>query len=87
MSTVYQAKSFTKLALTALKPTDDKGVPSFEMWVAIWNNRGRGEVMFGAPTLDQLGERWEQITNSDFDPALAQHVVIAEVLKVEVSHV
>lgn len=85
--TVYQTKSFKKLALTALKPADDKGVASFEMWIAVWNNRGRGEVMLGAPTLDQLGERWEQITSSDFEPERAQHIVIAEASKVEVRDV
>lgn len=87
MTTITTATAFTMLAITALKPAEDMGVPAFELWIAIWNNRGRGEVMLGAPTLDALGERWEQITSSDFDPTRAQHVVIAEALKVEVSHV
>lgn len=50
----------------------------FDCWVAIWTNRGRGHVVIGAPTLAELGERWEQITNSDFAPYKAQHVFICD---------
>ena len=47
-----------------------------EMFVAVWTNRGRGVVMIGAPSLERLRERWEQITNSDLNPELAQCVVM-----------
>ena len=49
-----------------------------EAWVAVWGNRGRGHVMIGAPTLKALEMRWEQITNLDFDPTLAQHVYVCK---------
>jgi len=50
---------------------------AYDMWIAVWANRGRGHVMLGAPSLDLLAERWEQLTHSDFDRTRAQHVVVA----------
>jgi hypothetical protein len=47
-----------------------------EAYVAVWANRGRGHVIIGAPTLAALESRWEQITNTDFDPTLAHHVFV-----------
>ena len=49
-----------------------------EAWVAVWGNRGRGNVIIAAPTLQQLEARWEQITHSDLDPTIAQHVFICK---------
>jgi hypothetical protein len=63
---------------TSLKVSRSEPVGGIPMWVAVWGNRGRGQVMIGAPTLDDLQERWEQITNSDFDRTLAQRVVQVE---------
>ena len=62
--------AFTKRRIQQLETA-----PGFEMWVAVWGNRGRGNVMIGAPTLDELADRWEQITNSDFDRDMAQRIV------------
>ena len=61
---------FLKRRVQQLEPA-----AGYEMWVAVWNNRGRGAVMIGAPTLDELADRWEQITSSDFERHRAQHVV------------
>lgn len=69
---IHPAKSFRKIKTTKLEQFN-----GFEMYVAVWNNRGRGEVMLGAPTLELLEERWEQITHSDFEPSRAQRVVVA----------
>ena len=52
------------------------------MWVNVWGNRGRGDVMIGAPTLAELAKRWEQITNSDFDETLAQQVIVTSIKNV-----
>lgn len=83
--TRHYATAFTKLAVTALLPEQGKpGIAGFEIWVAIWNNRGRGEVVLGAPTLDALAERWEQITSSDFERDRAQCVVFLSRPQVEV---
>ena len=49
-----------------------------EAWVAVWANRSRGHVIIGAPTLQALEARWEQITNVDFDPTIAQHVFVCK---------
>lgn len=54
---------------------------AYEMWIAVWSNRSRGHVMLGAPTLDLLAERWEQLTHSDFDRTIAQRVVVAAWVK------
>ena len=63
------------LAFTKRRVQQLETAPGFEMWVAVWGNRGRGNVMIGAPTLDELADRWEQITNSDFDRDMAQRIV------------
>lgn len=49
-----------------------------EAWLAVWGNRGRGHVIIAAPTLLALEARWEQITHSDLDPTIAQHVFICK---------
>lgn len=69
---------------TKRQVTRDKPVPAYDAWVAVWNNRGRGAVMIGAPTLDLLEARWEQIANSDFDRTIAQRVVITSWHKTDV---
>jgi hypothetical protein len=69
-----KAAQFKRRRVMAQKP-----VAGYEAYVAIWMNDGRGEVMIGAPTLDALALRWQQITRSSeaFDRARAQHVVLA----------
>ena len=62
--------AFTKRRVQQLETA-----PGFEMWVAVWGNRGRGDVLIGAPTLDELAARWEQITSHDFDRDMAQRIV------------
>lgn len=65
------SRQFTKMAIqTNMKAT------GYCAWIAIWVNRGRGHVIVGAPTLDDLAARWEQITNSDFDRSAAQRVYL-----------
>lgn len=68
---IHPAQTFRKVKATA-----SATIGAFEMYVSVWNNRGRGEVMIGAPSLDELEARWEQITSSDFERDRAQRVVV-----------
>lgn len=68
--TGYKSQAFSRRTITREQP-----VAGIDMWVAVWSNRGRGEVVLGAPTLDQLAARWEQITNCDFDRTIAQRTI------------
>lgn len=69
-----KAAQFKRRRVMAQKP-----VAGYEAYIAVWMNGGCGEVIIGAPTLDDLALRWQQITQSDepFDPKRAQHVVLA----------
>lgn len=65
------SRQFTKLAIKV-----NTKATGYSAWVAIWTNRGRGHVVIGAPTLDDLAEHWERITHSDFDRSAAQRVFL-----------
>jgi hypothetical protein len=65
------SKAFRKLSVRV----NTKSI-GYRAWVAIWTNRNRGHVVIGAPTLNDLAERWGQITSSDFEPSYAQCVFI-----------
>ena len=77
MTTAHPSNEFPKRLLKG--HVEARGA---EMYVAVWTNRGRGHVMIGAPTLEALSARWEQITHSDFMPEMAQYVVVLDVADV-----
>lgn len=56
-----------------------KRAVSYKAYMAIWSNRGRGEVVIAAPTINDLRKRWDQITNTDLDEMMVQEVFICSV--------
>lgn len=56
-----------------------KKASSYKAFMAIWMNRGRGDVVIAAPTMAELVERWEQITHTDLNQSMAQEVFICSV--------
>lgn len=54
----------------------DEPRPAFDMYIAVWSNFGRGECVIGAPSLQALDARWQQITRTTLDASRAQHVVV-----------
>lgn len=70
------AKTFQMLTVPA-----QQSQTGFRLVCTVWRNRGRGEVMIGAPSMDELRERWEQITSSDFDASIVHEVYLTPVPK------
>lgn len=56
-----------------------KQAAAYRAYMAIWANRGRGHVVIAAPTINDLRNRWEQITNTDLNESLIQEVFICSV--------
>jgi hypothetical protein len=50
--------------------------PAFDMHIAVWANPGRGECVLGAPSVEALRERWQQITRTQLDESRVQHVIV-----------
>lgn len=61
---------------TRTKGSIESPVWFYEIWVAVWHNGGRGEVLIGAPTRMELAARWEQLTASKIDINRAQRVAV-----------
>lgn len=63
---------FTKLVYESHDPK-----PGFDVWVALLSD-ARGQMMIGAPTLDELESRWFEIVGTDLDRHRAQHVLVIQ---------
>jgi hypothetical protein len=69
----------SSLAFDRLTIEIGKKATAYRAFIAVWMNRGRGDVVIAAPTLEALRDRWEQITSCDLDEAMAQEVFICSV--------